>query len=90
MQELVKMGVMDQDELNDMEDKGHKGEVQGPPKSFFGFDYNYNTDTDDEDKYLSKDNRNFYKMNRSKKHKHLKSLWRKIYNQAVGCSIIIN
>ena len=44
----------------------------------------------DEDKYYSKENRNFFKMNRDKKQKHLKALWKKIYNQAVGCSIIIN
>ena len=80
MQELVKLGIMDQDEMNDLNERGFVDELNAPPKSFFGFDYNYNTDTDDEDKYYSTDNKNFMQCTPADKRNHMIALWRKLYN----------
>ena len=66
--------------MNDLNEKGFEDTANMVPKSFFGFDYNYNTDTDDEDKYYSKENKGFKDCKPSHKRKHMKALWRKLYN----------
>ena len=82
---------MDQNELNDLnEEEVYDKTNNNQPKSFFGFDYNYASDTEDELKYISKENKNFSKMKKEAKRRRLLGLWRKAYNQGVGCAIIIN
>ena len=49
MQQLVKQGLMDQNDIDDMQDEEVFNNAQNAvPASFFGFDYNYGSDTDDE------------------------------------------
>ena len=87
---MVKMGVMDNNDLEDINEKAKNSEYNVQPKSFFGFDYNYRSETDDEDKYISNNNKNFYKLNKEAKRQHLLGLWRKAFNQSFGCAILIN
>lgn len=55
----------------------------------FGYKYNYETDTDDEDKYITKNNKKFKRWKRSKREAHILRLWRTLYNQALGCAVLI-
>ena len=60
------------------------------PKSFFGFDYTYQSESEDEDKYITKNNKNFSLMKKKKKLQHIMELWRRCFNRAMGCIVLIN
>ena len=58
-------------------------------ESFFGYDYSYRTHTDDENKYKTKKNKRFIKMAPDRRKKYIKVLWRKTYNKALVCGVMI-